>query len=101
MVKTYLKYRDAEIIILETINGVTDFKKVENINLDDVACVAIQSPNYFGYLEDWKCYSNLLKNCSGLLISISDPISLSLIKSPGESGADIYVGEGQVLGNYL
>ena len=75
--------------------------KIEDINLSDIACIAIQSPNFYGYLEGWKKYSKLLEEYKGLLIAISDPISLSILESPGKTGADIYVGEGQVLGNYL
>ena len=101
VVKTYLKYRGAEIEILPSMEGVTDIEKVSKINMDDVACVVIQSPNYYGYIEDWKKYSNLLKDYKGLLVASSDPISLSILESPGESNADIYVGEGQCLGNYL
>ena len=101
VVKTYLKYRGAEIEMLPSMEGVTDIEKVSKINMDDVACVVIQSPNYYGYIEDWKKYSNLLKDYKGLLVASSDPISLSILESPGESNADIYVGEGQSLGNYL
>lgn len=101
VVKTYLKYRGAEIEILPSMEGITDIEKVSKINMDDVACVVIQSPNYYGYIEDWKKYSNLLKDYKGLLVASSDPISLSILESPGESNADIYVGEGQSLGNYL
>ena len=101
VVKTYLKYRKVEIIIIPTSNGVTDSTKLETIDLDSVACIAIQSPNFYGYLEDWKKYSNILDGYKGLLISISDPISLSILEPPGKVGADIYVGEGQSLGNYL
>ena len=36
-----------------------------------------------------------------MLVSVSDPISLSILESPGECNADIYVGEGQCLGNHL
>lgn len=101
VVKTYLKYREVEIVVIQTVDGITDFDKIKKINLNDIACIAIQSPNFYGYLEDWKKYSNLLKDYKGLLISVSDPISLSILESPGKTGADIYVGEGQVLGNYL
>ena len=101
VVRTYLKYRKVEIIVIESLDGITDFDKIGDINLNDIACIAIQSPNFYGYLEDWKKYSELLEEYKGLLISISDPISLSILESPGKTGADIYVGEGQVLGNYL
>lgn len=101
VVKTYLKYRGAQIEILPSINGVTDLEKVSKMKMDDVACVVIQSPNFYGYIENWKKYSNLLKEYKGLLVAVSDPISLSILESPGDSNADIYVGEGQSLGNYL
>ncbi len=101
VVRTYLKYREVNIEILPVLNGVTDFKKIINTNLNDVACIAIQSPNFYGYLEDWKQYSDLLKNYKGLMVAVSDPISLSILESPGNLNVDIYVGEGQPLGNHL
>ena len=64
---------------------------------DDVSSIVIQSPNYFGQLENWEAIN---KNKDILLIGISDPISLGILKSPASSGVDIYVGEGQSLGNY-
>ncbi len=101
VIKTYLKYRDVKIEMLPSLDGVTDITKVSNINMEDVACIVIQSPNFYGYIENWKKYSNLLKDYKGLLIAVSDPISLSILESPGKSNADIYVGEGQSLGNHL
>ena len=44
---------------------------------------------------------SFLKDSKALLIAVSDPISLSILESPGKCNADIYVGEGQPLGNYL
>ncbi len=99
VVKTYLKYREISIEIIPILDGITDSEQIGD--LDEVACIAIQSPNFYGYLENWKKYSKLLNDYKGLLVAISDPISLSILESPGESGADIYVGEGQPLGNYL
>ncbi len=99
VLKTYLSYRDVKIDFLEIKDGVTDIKqKIDNIS--DYACIAIQSPNYFGLLENWSSWSEKNNN-ETLLIAVSDPISLSMIKSPGECGADIYCGEGQSLGNYM
>lgn len=101
VVKTYLKYRGADIEILPILDGVTDISKVSNIDMNDVACMVIQSPNFYGYIENWAKYSELLENYKGLLIAVSDPISLSILESPGDSNVDIYVGEGQSLGNHL
>ena len=66
---------------------------------NDIACIVIQSPNYYGLLEDWSEISKYKDE--SLLIGVSDPISLSIIKTPGDSNCDVYVGEGQSLGNYL
>ena len=99
--KTYLKYRDVKFIYLPEKEGITDFSNMNDINLDEVACVAIQSPNFFGYVEDWNIFSQSLKESKALLIAVSDPTVLSVLESPGKCDADIYVGEGQPLGNYL
>ena len=99
--KTYLKYRDVEFIYLPEKEGITDLNCIKDINLDEIACIAVQSPNFFGYIEDWNIFSQILKDSKALLIAISDPTALSILESPGKCNADIYVGEGQPLGNYL
>ena len=101
VVKTYLKYRDTDIEILPVKDGITDFDKVKSMNMDDVACIVIQSPNYYGYIESWNQFSTIIQDSKALLVAASDPISLSILESPGDANADIYVGEGQCLGNHL
>ncbi|MBC8311251.1 MAG: aminomethyl-transferring glycine dehydrogenase subunit GcvPA [Candidatus Marinimicrobia bacterium] len=100
VVETYLQNRDVEIIYLDTEKGKTDFSQIEN-HIDGLSGVVIQSPNYFGTLEDWTVAKEKMGDSKALLIAVSDPVSLSIIKSPGECGADIYAGEGQSLGNYM
>ncbi|MEA3493306.1 MAG: aminomethyl-transferring glycine dehydrogenase subunit GcvPA [Candidatus Margulisiibacteriota bacterium] len=56
------------------------------------ACLIIQQPNFFGCIEDIRKFDPLL------IVSV-DPVSLGILKAPGEYGADIVVGEGQSLGN--
>ena len=65
---------------------------------DDVACIVVQSPNYYGLIEDLESFNNVKSN--SLLIVISDPISSSVLKSPADCGADICL-EVQSLGNYM
>ncbi|MBC5823900.1 MAG: aminomethyl-transferring glycine dehydrogenase subunit GcvPA [Candidatus Eremiobacteraeota bacterium] len=63
------------------------------------AAVVIQSPNFFGCVEDMKPWSRLSKNCGALSIQvIAEALSLAVLKSPGESGVDVAVGEAQSLG---
>lgn len=98
VIKTYLSQRNCEVIILDELACRTD---ISNINTDDLSAIVIQSPNYYGILEDWIENKKKISKCSALLIAVSDPVTLASIKSPGESGADIYAGEGQSLGNYM
>jgi len=99
LVKIYFKHRDVDIVEIKSIDGITSIESIKKNMNDDIACIVIQSPNYNGLLEDWSEISKY-KNKS-LLIGVSDPISLSIIKTPGDSNCDVYVGEGQSLGNYL
>ena len=100
VVKTYLKNRDIEIIFIDTVDGKTDLSQIEN-HIDGLSGIVIQSPNYYGILEDWTKVKENLSGFKALLIAVSDPVSLSIIKPPGDCGADIYAGEGQSLGNYM
>lgn len=99
VVNTYLKPQNIKISIIENVGGVTSIDDIKDKISDDVACVVIQSPNYYGLLEDWDSISKT-KN-SSMLIGVSDPLCLSVLKSPGDSGCDIFVGEAQTLGNYM
>jgi glycine dehydrogenase subunit 1 len=62
------------------------------------ACLAVQQPNFFGYLEDVEALEKAAHAAGALSVVSVDPISLGLFRPPGEYGADIVVGEGQSLG---
>jgi glycine dehydrogenase subunit 1 len=61
--------------------------------------VLIQHPNFLGQLEEVEEIAALAHRCGALFVMIVDPISLAILKTPGEFGADIVVGEGQPMGN--
>ncbi len=65
---------------------------------DGTACVIVQQPNFFGYMEDLDRLSKLARESGALLIVSVDPVSLGMFKPPADYGADIVVGEGQALG---
>jgi len=65
----------------------------------DSACLIVQQPNFFGYLEDTEAYAQKVHDTGALLIIIVDPVSLGMFKPPGDYGADIVVAEGQALGS--
>ncbi len=66
---------------------------------DDTVCMVVQSPNFLGELEDLRGVAEQVHEAGALLVVVVDPLSLGLFKPPGEYGADIVVGDGQVLGN--
>ena len=65
---------------------------------DQVAAVVVQTPNFFGCLEDGKEIADKAHGAGALCIVSSNPLSLGLLTPPGKMGADIAVGEGQPLG---
>jgi len=101
VLKSYLKLRDIDLVEVDMADGVTDIDKLKSVVGKDTAGVIIQNPNFFGIIEDMTEVEKITHENKGLLINYVDPISLGILKSPGELGADIVVGEGQSLGNSL
>jgi len=67
--------------------------------LDGTAAgVIVQSPNYYGVIEDVSAIAELVHAAGAKLVVSTNPIACALIKTPGECGADVAVGEGQPLG---
>ncbi len=79
--------------------GRTDIDALKASLDDKTAAVIVQSPNFFGIIEDFEAMASLAHDAGALLVAVVDPISLAILKSPGECGADIAVGEGQPFGN--
>ena len=96
--QTYLGSSDYEIVELPYLeNGQTDFSKLNG--MDDLAAVAVQSPNFFGCIENLEKTSKAAHEKDALSItSFSEPLAYGLFKNPGSQGADIACGEGQSLG---
>ncbi len=70
---------------------------MKNLSANTAGAI-FQSPNYFGIMENLEGISEALHEVGALMIMTSNPLSMALLKSPGEWGADIAVGEGQVFG---
>ena len=81
--------------------GQTDTVEAEKVLGDDVACLVVQHPNFFGLLEPIERLADIAHRASALLVVVVDPISLGLLKPPGAYDADVAVGEGQSLGNAI
>lgn len=96
---TYLANLGIEIATLKTPEGAISISELEAAVDDRAACVLVQHPNFFGCLEDVDRAAEIAHRHGALLIVSVDPISLGILKRPGDYGADIVVAEGQSLGN--
>ncbi len=98
VVKTYLEPTEYEIIELPYLkNGTTDLAGVNSI--DDLAAIAVQSPNFFGCIENLQVIGEMSRNKNTLFItSFTEPLAYGLLKNPGTQGSDIACGEGQSFG---
>ena len=98
VVETYCESRSVPVTVLPVKNGATDPADLAAALADDTACVYVQSPNYYGVLEDMDALAGAAHGAGARLVMGANPISLGMLKTPGEYGADIAVGEGQPLG---
>ena len=98
VIGTYAFGRDAQVEDVPAPLGVTDADALREMLVPDVSCLVVQQPNYYGCLEDLDDLAERVHASGARLIVHCDPIALALIRTPGECGADIAVGEGQSLG---
>jgi glycine dehydrogenase subunit 1 len=87
-----------EVVEIPYQDGITDLSTLEDLINHDTAAVIVQSPNFFGHLEDLAAIEKLAHQDKGLFVVSSNPNSLGLLKPPGAYGADIVVGDAQPLG---
>ena len=98
MLSSYTKNLNLGLREISTSKGLVDREKIKSGLDEDTACLILQNPNFFGCLDDFSDLVEFAHNKGVLVIISVYPISLGIIKSPGEMGADIVVGEGQSLG---
>lgn len=96
--RTYTKHGEAEIVEIdfgEETGRISDLSALD----DKTAALVVQSPNFFGCVEDLKALADAAHAVGALLVVVvTEAISLGLLMSPGAYGADIVVGEGQSFG---
>jgi glycine dehydrogenase subunit 1 len=78
--------------------GVLDLDAAGRLVTGKTAALVVQSPNFYGALEDVAAAAELAHAAGALLVVVSDPVNLGVLEAPGRLGADIVVGEGQGLG---
>lgn len=99
VVKTYCWASGHEFVLVPAKDGKTDWNSiVPQLDKKTSACLYIQSPNFFGQIEDVQQAAEAVHTVGAKLIMGCNPIALGLYKTPAELGADIAVGEGQPLG---
>ncbi|SHO44915.1 aminomethyl-transferring glycine dehydrogenase subunit GcvPA [Anaerocolumna xylanovorans] len=97
-VKTYMAGTGTEIRVVPVADGVTDKTELKRLLDEKTACFLVQQPNYYGLLEDYEDLGKLTKEAGAKYVMSCNPVLLGILKTPGEYGADIAVGEGQPLG---
>jgi glycine cleavage system P protein (glycine dehydrogenase) subunit 1 len=98
---TYSVGYGAELIEVGLEDGLTDAAALADAVDEETAAVFLQSPNFLGSVEDVEALGAAAKRHGALLVVAVDPMTLGILKPPGECGADVALGEGQPLGNRL
>ena len=82
-------------------DGVTDADALQEALGEDVSAVFLAQPNFLGAVEDLEALVPGIKDCGAIAVCSCDPMTLGVLRPPGDFGVDIAVGEGQPLGNRL
>lgn len=89
VIKAYSKWQDIELI---------NYDDMSNDESSEYGCLLVQSPNQYGEIEDVEKLADEIHSKNGLIVQHTYPISLGLIKPPGQLSVDIATAEGQPLG---
>lgn len=98
VIATYVANMELELVDVPTPEGTIAPETLRELLDDNAACVVVQHPNFFGCVEDMDAIAECAHAAGSALIAVVDPVSLGVLKRPGEYGADIVVAEGQSLG---
>jgi glycine dehydrogenase subunit 1 len=96
--QTYCHGAGRELVVVPAKDGVTDKEALKSLLDDTTAGFYVQQPNYFGLIEDAEALGKLTHEAGAKFVMSVNPVSLGILKTPAEQGADIAVGEGQPLG---
>ena len=101
VLKTYALHQGIELLMLPVEDGVTTLTSLQNLlslHPQEIAGVLVQQPNVYGIVEDFTGFAEACHGQKVLFIMDSVAADLAVLKTPGEWGADIAVGDGQSLG---
>jgi glycine dehydrogenase subunit 1 len=98
MIDSYTKNLSIQLEQVNCTDGQANRKEIFKKLDDKTAAVILQNPNFFGCVDDFSDIAQVAHKKGALMIASCYPISLGILKTPGDMGADIVVGEGQSLG---
>lgn len=98
MIHSYTRNLSIDLVETNNADGMANRDAILNSLDDETGAVILQNPNFFGCADDFTDIAEACHKKGALLIVSSYPISLGILKTPGEMGADIVTGEGQSLG---
>ena len=100
VMKTYAHFHGIDLQMIPATDGVTKLSTLNSqlSTLDGVAGVLVQQPNYYGIVEDYSGFADLCHDHKSLFVMNGIIADYAVLKTPGEWGADIAVGDGQSLG---
>lgn len=97
VIKTYARYRNIEVTLIPSKNGITDLDYIKS-HAENTMGVIVQNPNYYGIIENFDGFSDVIHTQKGLFIMVAEGQSLGILRTPASYGADIATGELQSLG---
>jgi glycine dehydrogenase subunit 1 len=97
-IKTYASAQCMEILEMEANDAFVEMDKLKELMGEDTACVYLEQPGYYGELYSADKIAEAVHSAGAKFVMGCNPTSLALLKSPGECGADVAVGDGQPLG---
>jgi glycine dehydrogenase subunit 1 len=98
VLKTYAKGQNLEVVEIPYKDGATDLEALQSEMNEQVACVIVQYPNFFGQIEKMSALEKIAHQHKGLFIVSANPIALGTLTPPGRFGADIVAGDAQPFG---
>ena len=98
VMRTYCFGSGVELSVIPAKDGQTDPDALRAALGEDAACFYLQQPNYYGLMEDAAALGEIVHAAGAKYVMGVNPIACALMKTPGECGADVAVGEGQPLG---
>jgi len=102
VISTYARFRGIDVVEVPLENGVTNLSLLAQLLEEPSAAVIIQNPNFLGHIEPAEQAVGLAHDKKAMYVAyVADALSLALLKTPGEIGADVAAGEGQCFGNGL